>query len=74
MRDTSIDLSEQIASIQVPTLLLWGDEDPISPVAVGERLRSLMPQSALQIIPGGHHDLAQTHASLVAGFIRKHLI
>ncbi|MBT2187306.1 alpha/beta fold hydrolase [Sphingobium nicotianae] len=72
MEDTSVDLSEQIALIQVPTLLLWGNEDPISPVAVGERLHSLFPKSELRIISGGHHDLAQTHAQLVAGFIAQH--
>src|SRR5262249_34244295 len=34
------DLSQQLGSIAAPTLLLWGDSDPISPVAVGKRLLS----------------------------------
>src|SRR5579859_6246373 len=59
------DLSPQISSIAAPTLLLWGDRDPISPVAVGERLRSLLPDATLHIIEGGDHDLAQTHADAV---------
>jgi pimeloyl-ACP methyl ester carboxylesterase len=68
------DLSERIVSIEAPTLLLWGDSDPISPVAVGERLLSLLPNANLQIIRGGDHDLAQTHAPAVAKLIEQHLM
>ncbi len=67
------DLSARIPSIPAPALLLWGDADPISPVAVGKRLASLLPRSRLRIIPGAGHDLAQTHAEIVAAEIRCHL-
>ncbi len=36
------DLSSQIPSIEAPSLLLWGDADPISPVVVGKRLADLL--------------------------------
>jgi len=71
--DPTEDLSERIPSIDAPTLLLWGDNDPISPVAVGERLRELLPNGRLCVIPGADHDLAQTHAETVAGAIEWHL-
>jgi pimeloyl-ACP methyl ester carboxylesterase len=67
------DLSRQIGSIKAPTLLLWGDSDPISPVTVGERLQALLPNAELHVIPGADHDLARTHAELVAGLIKRHL-
>ncbi|TNC08897.1 alpha/beta hydrolase [Methylobacterium terricola] len=67
------DLSAQIPSIDAPALLLWGDADPISPVAVGQRLASLLPQARLRVIPGADHDLARTHAEIVAAEIRHHL-
>ena len=67
------DLSPHLAGIDAPTLLLWGDSDAISPVAVGERLQRLLPNARLQIIEGGDHDLAQTHADLVAEVIERHL-
>lgn len=67
------DLSPQLASVRAPTLLLWGDADPISPVAVGERLQGLLPRAQLHLLPGGAHDLAQTHAEAVAGHISRHL-
>jgi len=67
------DLSDQIQSIHAPTLLLWGDADPISPVAVGERLLALLPNARLSIFPGADHDLAQTHAEGVAEEVVRHL-
>jgi len=66
------DLSIRIMSIEAPTLLLWGDNDPISPVAVGERLVSLLPNAVLHVVRGGDHDLAQTHALTVADLIKHH--
>lgn len=71
--DSTEDLSTSIPSINAATLLLWGDNDPISPVAVGERLLSLLPNARLQIIPGADHDLALTHAHTVADMIERHL-
>jgi pimeloyl-ACP methyl ester carboxylesterase len=67
------DLSTAIRSIKAPTLLLWGDADPISPVAVGERLASLLRDARLHIFEGADHDLAQTHPEAVAKEVRKHL-
>lgn len=66
------DLSDQLAAIKVPTLLLWGDNDPISPLAVGERILSLLPDARLHVIRGGDHDVAQVHARVVANLIDQH--
>lgn len=67
------DLSEQLATIRIPALLLWGDDDPISPPLVGERLAALLPCSELHVISGGNHDLANTMAEQVAPLIDRHL-
>lgn len=67
------DLSPRLSGLAMPTLLLWGDADPISPVAVGERLASLLPDSRLHVVPGGDHDLAETHAAALAPLIDEHL-
>lgn len=67
------DLSARIGSIRAPTLLLWGDQDPISPLSVGERLAALLPNARLRVIAGGAHDLAQTHAAEIAPLIASHV-
>lgn len=61
---------EQIAA---PTLLLWGDSDPISPTAVGRHLQSRLANARLHVVIGGDHDLAHTHAAEVAPLIERHL-
>ncbi len=71
--DPVSDLSDQIPAIEAPTLLLWGGADPISPIAVGERLAALLPNASLRVFPGADHDLAQTHAVAVAAEVERHL-
>ena len=71
--DLRLDLTTTIPSINVPSLLLWGDADPISPVAVGERLASLLPQSHLHVFPGGNHDLGNVLAEEIAPLIASHI-
>lgn len=67
------DFSERIRTITAPTLLLWGDSDPISPVAVGEYLASLLPRSKLIVIPGGSHMFAEEQPADVVPYIASHL-
>jgi pimeloyl-ACP methyl ester carboxylesterase len=62
-----------VENIKAPTLLIWGDADPISPVAVGRHLEGRIPSAGLEIVPGGDHDLATTHADRVAVLIARHL-
>ena len=62
-----------IDRIVAPTLLIWGDKDPISPVAVGKHLAERIRGANLEVVAGGNHDLAQTHAEQVAPMIARHL-
>lgn len=63
-----------IEDITVPTLLIWGDADPISPVAVGQYLAGRLPNASLHIVASGDHDLASEHPDTVAPLIRDHLM
>lgn len=62
-----------VERISAPTLLIWGDADPISPVAVGRHLEARIPNAHLEVVAGGDHDLAATHPELVAALIARHL-
>jgi poly(3-hydroxyoctanoate) depolymerase len=72
--DDRSDLSDRLGGLRMPVLLVWGDRDPISPLAVGERLRTLLPDARLTVIEGGAHDLAVTHAPVVARAIDAFLV
>lgn len=67
------DYGDAIAAVSAPTLLLWGDADPVSPVGVGERLAELLPSSALHVLAGGTHSLAREYPDDVAKLIAAHL-
>jgi pimeloyl-ACP methyl ester carboxylesterase len=68
-----VDLSAQLPAVGIPTLLLWGDADPLSPVAVGQKLAARLPSARLVVLAGGGHDLALEQAAEVAPLIDHHL-
>lgn len=49
------DLRDVLAHIDVPTLLLYGDEDVRAPLSVAEALHASIPQSRLVVMPGVGH-------------------
>jgi pimeloyl-ACP methyl ester carboxylesterase len=59
--------------IHTPTLLIWGDSDPTSPVAIGRHLEHRMPNAKLHVVAGGDHSLASNQADIVAALIARHL-
>jgi pimeloyl-ACP methyl ester carboxylesterase len=71
--DARDDLAPQLGRVSAPVLLLWGDADPISPIAVGHRLAELLPHAELIVVPGGTHDLVSERANEVLPHIERHL-
>ena len=67
------DVSARLTTLDIPTLLLWGDADPISPVAAGERLQTLLPKAELHVFPGGDHGFANSMAAQLVPLIDRHL-
>jgi pimeloyl-ACP methyl ester carboxylesterase len=57
----------------VPTLILWGDRDPIIPARHGIRAHDLMPGSSLRIFEGAghfpHHDDPPGFAAAITEFV-----
>ncbi len=70
---TKINYEVQLAQIQQKILLIWGDQDEVSPVTVGQYLKDLFQYAALKIIRGGGHDLANRYAEQVAKEIMLYL-
>jgi pimeloyl-ACP methyl ester carboxylesterase len=66
------ELDVRLGEVRAPTLLLFGDQDPIAPVATGEYLRSLLHDARLVVIEGATHMLAEERADEVARAIDDH--
>ncbi len=62
-----------VEHIAAPTLLIWGDSDAVSPLAVGQHLAARLPNARLHVLKGGHHDLASARPDDVAPLITRHL-
>lgn len=67
------DHPSAIDRITAPTLLIWGDNDPISPISVGTTLAAALPNARLRVLSGGTHDLAHAHAEVITPWIIEHL-
>ena len=71
---TKVNYETLLSEIQLNILLIWGDCDPISPVAVGKHLQNQFKDAHLNIIQGGDHMLAEAHADEVALLIQDYLL
>jgi poly(3-hydroxyoctanoate) depolymerase len=67
------DLTAALGSIRAPTLLLWSDADPISPLAVARFLGERIPGARLATVAGGTHAFAAERPDEVAAIVRAHL-
>jgi pimeloyl-ACP methyl ester carboxylesterase len=49
------DVRPELASIPVPTLLVWGERDKLVPPSLGETFRAEIPDCRLAVIPRAGH-------------------
>lgn len=71
--DDRTDLTDQLPLIKIPTLLIWGDNDPVSPVAIGEYLARELPNAKLIVVEDADHFLARDRVEEVTIYIAKFL-
>ncbi len=64
---------ERISMIRNRTLLIWGENDTITPVWMGEKLDSALPNSGLVVVPGQTHGLPIKSPDEVAELIEQFL-
>ncbi len=60
---------QRFPSIDIPTLLIWGEEDPWIKLSVGRRLARDLPHSTLRIIPHCGHAPQEELPEETAGLI-----
>ncbi|HEY0124969.1 MAG TPA: alpha/beta hydrolase [Rhizobium sp.] len=59
---SEVDYTEDLRKIDVPTLVIHGDDDQIVPIGhAGELTTKIVPNAVLKIYAGAPHGLASTH-------------
>jgi pimeloyl-ACP methyl ester carboxylesterase len=66
-------LERAMAHWALPTLLLWGEDDPFHPADVAERLNAAIPSSALGLVPGCGHFLPDEAPETIFPIISEYL-
>lgn len=54
--------AEELAGLQVPAIAIWGENDTWVPVSDTQRIRKLIPQLVVSVIPDAGHCPMETHA------------
>ncbi|MCY4464227.1 MAG: alpha/beta hydrolase [Chloroflexi bacterium] len=69
------DLLEYARRVAQPTVLIWGDADEETPLWMGRKLESAMPDAALIVYPGAGHyaylDLPERTVSIMDALFRS---
>lgn len=68
--------ADQLSRIDVPTLILWGKDDPFGSPKIGERIAATMPVAKLLVVDGGHAPwLTQSRqmGPIATQFLQEHL-
>jgi pimeloyl-ACP methyl ester carboxylesterase len=59
--------------VEVPVLMLWGEQDMYVPWSLGERLNEALPSSTLGLLPGCGHFLVQEAGPTIGPMIHEYL-
>jgi pimeloyl-ACP methyl ester carboxylesterase len=62
-----------LADVPHPTLVVFGDDDPLTPVANGVLLAARLPKARLHVLPGEGHLLLLDERSAAPGLVRDFL-
>lgn len=62
-----------LARLDVPALIFWGEDDAFLPVGIAERLNEAIPTSTLGIVPGCGHFLVDDAAETIGPMIYEYL-
>ncbi len=65
----------ELGRLEIPTLVLWGEDDPFVPVELAERLGDALPRASVAVLPGCGHlvieEAPETVLPLVFQYLRS---
>ena len=59
-------LDRRFSDLKMPLLLVWGKQDLLTPLTIGEAMQQAAPQSVLEVFDGCGHIAIQTCADRIA--------
>ncbi|HZD69160.1 MAG TPA: alpha/beta hydrolase [Actinomycetes bacterium] len=65
---------DELRRLGIPTLLLWGDHDPVGAVEVARAAARLVPDARLEVLPAGHVPYLghpERVSELLSAFVRS---
>lgn len=73
--DVLVGTEEQLKALDIPTLVLWGEDDPFQPSELAEQLWETLPDASIALLPGCSHfvteDAVETALPLMLQFLRR---
>jgi pimeloyl-ACP methyl ester carboxylesterase len=66
-------LSENYASLAIPTLIIWSRDDEIVPLEIGERLHKTLPNSKMVILNGVGHAVQEEQPLILLPYLQQFL-
>jgi pimeloyl-ACP methyl ester carboxylesterase len=67
----NFDLTDHINTIKVPTLIICGEMDKMTPIYLSQQLQSLIPNTRLQLIPDAGHMVMLEKPDAVAMAVQE---
>lgn len=72
--ETDVNYQDQLKNIHIPVLLIWANDDAISPLTVGQALQRYLPHAELKVITAKDHHFAFTQPRIIAKWIEEFLL
>jgi pimeloyl-ACP methyl ester carboxylesterase len=64
---------DELAALDIPVFILWGEDDPFMPPESADRLNELIPRSGLALLPGCKHFLPEEAPQTLAPLLYEYL-
>ena len=62
-----------LAALEIPVLILWGEDDPYMPIEAAEQLNEWIPTSTLGLLPGCRHFVLEDAIDTIGPMIYEYL-
>ncbi len=63
------DLDVYIKNVKIPTLLIWGEKDTITPVWIAKKMHSNIKDSRLEVLANEDHSVVYKNPTLFAKYV-----